>query len=66
MIGEIIKELRTDKGISQKQLADVIGVGQATVSEWERSVNEPKASYIEKLADYFNISTDYLFGRNDT
>ena len=64
-IGEIIKELRLEKNISQKKLADAIGVSQKAIDFWERSVNEPKASYIVKLADYFEVSADYILGRNN-
>lgn len=65
-IGEIIKELRLEKNISQKKLADAIGVSQKAIDFWERGVNEPKASYIVKLADYFEVSADYILGRNNS
>ncbi|MDE6884177.1 MAG: helix-turn-helix domain-containing protein [Clostridia bacterium] len=64
-ISEIIKELRLEKNISQKKLADAIGVSQKAIDFWERGVNEPKASYIVKLADYFEVSADYILGRNN-
>ncbi len=62
-VGEIIKELRTERNISQAFLAQQIGVSQKAVDYWERGINEPKASYIVKLADYFDVSADYLLGR---
>ncbi len=65
MLGDMIKELRTEKGLSQAQLAKSIGVSQKAVDYWERNVNEPKASYIVMLCDYFRISADYLLGRKD-
>ncbi len=65
MIGNRIKELRTELNISQKELADKIGVSQKAVDYWEREVNEPKASYIVQLADYFCVSCDFLLGRSD-
>ena len=65
MLGKILKELRTEKGISQQELAKQIGVSQKAIDYWERSVNEPKASYIVKLADFFEISADYLLGRKN-
>lgn len=61
-VGEIIKELRTERNISQAFLAQQIGVSQKAVDYWERGINEPKASYIVKLADYFDVSADYLLG----
>ena len=48
-IGERIKELRLEKGLSQMQLAKMIGVSQKAIDYWERSVNEPKAGYIIAL-----------------
>lgn len=59
-IGIRIKELRLDKKITQSQLANAIGVSQKAIDYWERKINEPKASYIVKLATYFDVSTDYL------
>lgn len=64
-IGKIIKELRNEKNFSQAELAKAIGVSQKAIDYWERSVNEPKASYIVRLANLFDISTDYLLGRTD-
>ena len=66
MIAKIIKELRSERGLSQQALAKVIGVSQKAIDYWERGVNEPKASYIILLADYFNVSADYLLGRKET
>ena len=66
MIGNIIKELRTEKGLSQQALGKSIGVSQKAIDYWERGVNEPKASYIVLLADYFGVSADYLLGRTET
>ena len=65
MIGARIKELRTDRGISQRELGKAIGVSQKAVDYWERGVNEPKASYITWLANYFEVSADYLLGLED-
>ena len=61
-IGEKIKELRKEKGLSQAELGKSIGVSQKAVDYWERGINEPKASYIIKLAKYFNVSADYILG----
>ena len=55
-VGERIKELRLEKGLSQMQLAKMIGVSQKAIDYWERSVNEPKAGYIIALVKYFGIS----------
>ena len=60
-IGEKIKELRTEKGLSQMQLGKLIGVSQKAVDYWERSVNEPNASYIIALVRTFDITFDEFF-----
>ena len=62
IIGERIKELRKEKGISQLTLAKAVGVDKRAIIFWEQQINEPKASYIVNLAQYFNVSTDYLLG----
>lgn len=63
-IGKKIKELRTEKGLSQMQLAKEIGVSQKAIDYWERMVNEPKASYIIALVKYFGISYDEFFSED--
>ena len=65
MIGEVIKELRAEKKLSQQKLAEAVGVSQKAIDYWERGVNEPKASYIVKLADFFDVSADYLLDRKN-
>lgn len=60
-IGERIKELRLENGFTQMQLGKLIGVSQKAVDYWERSVNEPKATYIISLVHIFNISFDEFF-----
>ena len=60
-IGIKIKELRIENHLSQMQLANLIGVSQKAVDYWERSINEPKASYIIKLVATFGISFDDFF-----
>ena len=65
-IGIIIRELRRERNLSQAQLAHAIGVSQKAIDYWERGINEPKASYIVKLCDFFEVSADYLLGRRST
>ena len=65
MIGKRIYELRNESKLSQLTWAKAIGVSQKAIEYWERGVNEPKASYIVLLADFFNVSADYLLGRTD-
>ena len=60
-IGDRIKELRIEKGLSQMQLGKAIGVSQKAVDFWERSVNEPKASYVILLVKFFDVTFDDFF-----
>ena len=62
VISHRIKELRTERNISQKKLAEAVGVDRRAIIFWEQGINEPKASYIKELALFFNVSTDYLLG----
>ncbi|NLD88330.1 MAG: helix-turn-helix transcriptional regulator [Clostridiales bacterium] len=65
MVKERIKSLREEKGVSQTTLGKAIGVGQSTVAMWENGKNKPEYVYLERIADYFRVSIDYLLGRSD-
>ncbi|PFZ03795.1 transcriptional regulator [Bacillus pseudomycoides] len=65
MIGEIIKKLRRKKNITQEQLGNAIGVSKMAISYFEKGKKAPGRETLEKIADYFNITTDYLLGRSD-
>lgn len=60
-----IKTLRELHNIDQKELAIDIGVAQPTISNWETGIKTPSTKNIQKMALYFNVSTDYLLGRTD-
>lgn len=61
-LGETIKELRVEKGLTQPQLAKLVGVSNGMISIWENNINEPKASYVKKLATALEVTCDYLLG----
>ena len=65
IFSERLRELREQKSLSMASLARQIGVSDAAVCKWENSTNEPKASYISILANFFEVSTDYLLGLED-
>lgn len=65
MVNMRLKTLREERGLSQQSLAKEIGVSQKAIDFWERGINEPKASYLIKLAEYFGVSVDYLLGRTE-
>ena len=60
MFGENIKELRKERGLTQKQLADEIGVSQGSIFFWEKEINEPTAGYLVKMAKLFGVSVDEI------
>ena len=64
-LAERIKELRIEKGEAQKQVAKNIGIAPSALHYYETGKQEPTASVIVKLADYFNVCADYLLGRKD-
>ncbi|EEU31091.1 MAG TPA: helix-turn-helix domain-containing protein [Limosilactobacillus coleohominis] len=63
MIGDKIHELRTQKRMSQTDLAKAIHASQQAITKWENGKSEPSSSVINSIANYFNVSTDYLLGR---
>ena len=62
---ENLKYLRNSKQLTQKELATYLGLSPNCVCEWEKSRSEPSISTIKKLADLFDVSTDYLLGLED-
>ncbi len=60
-----IFELREGKGITQKQLAEYIGVRNYTIGNWEQGRTEPSIGELVALANFFECSVDYLIGRED-
>ena len=59
-LGQKIKKLRNDKGLTQKDLADQLHVTFQTVSKWEGNTNEPDIATLKELAKPFGCSMDYL------
>lgn len=60
-----LKVLRIEKGLKQSELAKQLKVAQSTLSGWETGQNEIDLTNINRLADIFNCSIDYLLGRED-
>lgn len=60
-----LKELRRQRNISQLKLATDLNVNQNTVSRYENGQREPGIGDLIKIADYFNVSVDYLLERTD-
>ena len=64
-LGETIKSLRLEKGLTQPQLAQLVGVSNGMISIWENNVNEPKASYLKALAAALEVSVSTLLGEDN-
>ncbi len=63
--GKRLKDLRTERGLSQVELAKRLNVGKSIISLWEKDECEPTASKIIAISNFFNISCDYLLGQTD-
>jgi transcriptional regulator with XRE-family HTH domain len=61
-----LKDLRIDNDLTQKELADVFGISQQTLSDYEKGKYDLPNDLLIKYADYFKVSTDYILGRTDT
>lgn len=61
----ILKKLRKSKKISQLKLAMDLNMNQNTISRYETGEREPGINELIKIADYFNVSVDYLLGRTE-
>ena len=66
MFGKCIVTLRKEAKITQADLAEKIGISRAALSLYEIEKREPDFETIEKIADFFEVSTDYLFGRTES
>lgn len=60
MFGENIKELRKERDMTQKELADELGVSQGAVFFWEKEINEPTAGVLVKMSKFFGVSVDEI------
>ncbi|MBQ9347899.1 MAG: helix-turn-helix transcriptional regulator [Oscillibacter sp.] len=61
-IGRKLRELRQASGLTQKQVADRIGVTASVVSAYENDIRSPSYSTLVKLVAFYNVSADYLLG----
>ena len=59
-IADRIQSLRRSRGISQEQLADALGVSRQAVSKWEAEQSSPDLERIIAMAEYFDVTTDYI------
>lgn len=62
MIGNQIKKLRQENKLLQKELAEELNLTQQTISSYESNKREPDSETLQKIAQYFDVSVDYLLG----
>jgi len=65
-LNERLKQLRNEHHLSQKQLSDILKISSRNYQRYEYGEREPVASTLITLADYFDVSLDYLVGRSET
>lgn len=66
MLAQNLKALRRQRGITQAELSEMLGLTQQAVARWEVDKSEPDAKTLNRLADYYGVSVDYLLGREKT
>lgn len=66
LLAERLRIYRLKKGISQQKLGILLSVSQQAVGKWEKGIAEPDNLTLNKLANYFGITVDYLLGRTDS
>ena len=59
------RQLLNDNKLDLQKLSDEIGIARSTMNDWKLGKKMPGADGVRKLADYFNITTDYLLGKTD-
>lgn len=61
-----LKEIREQRKIQQKDVCTALGIAQNTYSQYENNKREPDSETLSKIADFYNVTLDYLVGRADT
>ena len=62
---ELLRDLREDKDLSQRQVAAMLGISQQQYSQYETGVNELPLRHLVRLAAFYDVSADYLLGRTE-
>jgi transcriptional regulator with XRE-family HTH domain len=62
MLSDRLEILRTEKGLTKKEMAEYLKIAQSTYGKYELGKREPDLETIKKLAEFFNVSVDYLIG----
>ena len=65
VFGTRLKELRIEKGLSQKKFGELLGFCNQTISFWETGSREPDVDTLLEISDFFEISLEYLLGKTN-
>ncbi|HEY9059980.1 MAG TPA: helix-turn-helix transcriptional regulator [Pseudobacteroides sp.] len=65
VLAERLKLLRKEKNLSQKDLGEAFGIPRTSIANWESRGSDPELKTVIKIADFFNVSLDYLLGRSN-
>ncbi len=65
MLSKRLRELRIEKGLSQYKAADLLGYSRGKLSNYEQGSREPDYDTLEELANFYNVTVEYLLGRTD-
>lgn len=63
--GDILRKLRNNKGLSQKELTDRLNINRSTYARYETSSTQPDFDTLAKLSDFYGVSVDYILGREN-
>ncbi len=66
IIADRIRSLRLEKGLSQQELSEEIGIGRSTIANYEQGKREPNMETLELFADFFNVDMNFLLGKKPT
>ncbi|WP_035462242.1 helix-turn-helix domain-containing protein [Alicyclobacillus macrosporangiidus] len=65
MFGKRLRYLRQQKHLTMKELGQIFGLAESTISGYENGIRSPDIELLPKFADFFGVSVDYLLGRTD-
>lgn len=66
MLSQTLKELRTKKGVTQDDMAELLNIKRQTYSAYERGISTPDIAALNKIAEYFNVTVGYLVEQENT
>ena len=65
MFAERLKSLRKEQNLTQQKIAEKLNISRGSYAQWETERTQPSSKSLETLANFFNVSTDYLLGNTD-